>query len=257
MMDRWKITIEYDGSGYSGWQRQKYDSSIQQSIEDAIYSLSGQKVNLHAAGRTDAGVHALGQVAHFDINREFSQKSIIEGTNIKLLELGYVGIAIRDAKKVPDSFHARFSAVKRTYCYRIVAGRQSPLALDEDRLWRIKMSLNVDKMWDSSKYLLGKHDFSSFRASGCQASSPIKTIDRIQIIADTENPFVKGQYIEIWVEAKSFLYHQVRNIVGSLVQVGKNKWQPDRIKEVLEAKDRTEAADTAPANGLYFMKVDY
>ncbi len=257
MSYRWKLTIEYDGSGYSGWQRQKYGSSIQQSIEDAIYSLGGQHVNLHAAGRTDAGVHALGQVAHFDIDRNFTEKSIIEGTNTKLYELGYVGIAILNAKKIQNDFHARFSAKKRTYCYRVVANRQAILAVDENRVWKIKKELDTDAMQKASQYLIGKHDFTSFRASGCQANSPIRTIDNIKIITYRNFHLVNGQYIEIWVEAKSFLYHQVRNIVGNLVEIGKKKYPPEKMKELLTLKDRSKGAKTAPAEGLYFMRVDY
>ncbi len=257
MSQRWKITIEYDGLSYVGWQRQKIDISVQQAIEDAIYKLSGQQINLHVAGRTDAGVHAVGQVAHFDSEKPLTAQSIRDGGNVKLYELGYAGVVIRQAEQVPNDFHARFSAIRRVYCYRIIAGRRSQPVLSNGRVLHIKTRLNVENMQSAANFLLGEHDFSSFRASGCQGKSPIKTIEKINIIEDNDSQFYQGQYLEIWVEARSFLYHQVRNITGSLLNVGIGKWAPENMKEVLELCDRTQAGATAPAHGLYFMRAEY
>lgn len=245
-MTRYKITIEYDGTDFSGWQRQHNASSVQEFIEQAIEKFTGQKTVLYCAGRTDAGVHALGQVAHFDLDGDSLQTNTV--VNAINYHLRPKPIVILDCKIVTEDFHARFSAKKRFYEYRILNRHSSP-ALDEKRVWHIKYPLNVDLMQQAASYLIGQHDFSSFRASQCQAHSPIKTIEAIKI--------AKSEYIIIEVEAISFLYHMVRNIVGTLVLAGMNKITPGEVKNILDACDRTKAGVTAPAAGLYFKKVLY
>lgn len=259
MTQRWKITIEYDGTLYSGWQKQKQDNviSVQTALEKAIAAFSGQEVNLAVAGRTDSGVHALGQVAHFDSEKDFTARTVRNAINAKLYELKYDGVVVRQAEQVSEDFHARFSATRRVYCYRILADRRAPLVLAENRYLHNRNRLDVNSMQEAANYLLGHHDFTSFRASACQGNSPMRTLDRVHIRDASDENFYHGQYLEIWVEAKSFLYNQVRNIVGSLIPVGEGKWQPEKLKEILEACDRTKGGKTAPPYGLYFMRVDY
>jgi tRNA pseudouridine38-40 synthase len=245
-MPRYKIIIEYDGSNISGWQRQAHCASVQQFIEEAIEKFSKEKVTIHASGRTDAGVHAKGQVAHFDLERSYSLKEVQGAINYFLKPNKIIIIGCEEVNK---DFHARFSSLKRHYQY-VVLNRKAASVLDENRSWHIRDELNIKNMQMAAKHLLGKHDFTSFRAVHCQAKSPIKTIDEIEI-------FKEGEKIFFNLKATSFLHHMVRNIVGSLVLVGQGKWQPDDIEKVLEAKDRSKAGATAPACGLYFVKVDY
>ncbi|TVQ83085.1 MAG: tRNA pseudouridine(38-40) synthase TruA [Micavibrio sp.] len=256
MTQRWKITVEYDGACYAGWQRQAQDMTVQQALEEAVFAFSGEAVRLFVAGRTDAGVHALGQVAHFDLDKELDAKSVRDAINAKLRAAGRHGISVLEACAVAPDFHARFSAQKRSYLYRILAGRTAPPALDTGRVWHIRHPLDVQAMNEAAAFLIGHHDFSSFRAAGCQAENAIRTLETCTV-TETVEEFSGAQRITIRVEAKSFLYHQVRNIAGSLVKVGRGKWPPEKIKEVLEACDRTKAAETAPAHGLYFLRVDY
>jgi len=252
---RWKLTIEYQGTGYAGWQRQEDGiPSIQQEIEDAIRKFCGQECRLHVAGRTDAGVHAHGQIAHFDLDygdRPLDGYSLTKAINA---HLGTRKITILGASIVTEDFHARFNAKNKLYIYRILS-RLAPPTFDQNLVWWMRNDLDIPKMREGAKYLLGQHDFSSFRAAECQAKSPIKTLDRLDI---EENPLsCGGSEIRFLVEAKSFLHHQVRNMVGSLVQVGMNKWQPIDMKIILEAKDRKQGGITAPADGLSLIRVDY
>lgn len=271
MAQRWKITIEYDGSFYAGWQRQKQDGilSVQQALEEAIEAFSGEFCPLVVSGRTDAGVHALGQVAHFDVEKDFAPRTICNAINAKLHTLRHEGVTVLQAEKVSDDFHARFSAIYRTYCYRILSGRQAPVVLGAGRFLHNRAPLDLEAMQEGANHLLGHHDFSSFRATACQANGPMRTLDRVDIVDCTARSFYTaqssekatntpvGQSVEIWVGAKSFLYNQVRNIVGSLIPVGEGKWPPEKIKEILDACDRTKGGKTAPAHGLYFMQVDF
>jgi len=246
MPSRYKLTIEYDGTGLAGWQRQDNAPSVQQYIEEAIVKFSGQKVNLFCAGRTDAGVHAKGQVAHCDLVKPFAPRTVQNAINYYLKPHA---IAITDIMVVDEDFHARFSALRRHYCYRIIC-RDAPLVLEANRAWHIKKTLDIAAMQEAANYLVGYHDFTSFRAVACQAKSPLKTLEELTISRH-------GETITIEVSAPSFLHHMVRNLVGTLVWVGEGKWQPERVKTALAAKDRSAAGITAPAGGLYFMRVDY
>jgi len=245
-MPRYKLTIEYDGTGYYGWQRQNDFKTIQGTIESAIKSFSGQEIELFAAGRTDAGVHAIGQIAHFDLDKEFPEWQITKAINFYLKD---EGIVILDTKIVNESFHARFSAHRRAYCYKIL-NRSSRSALDAHRAWHVKEALDIEKMQQAANLLIGHHDFSSFRAAGCQASSAQITLDEVKIHQE-------GQLILINVKAKSFLYHMVRNIAGSLVEVGKGDITIEKLNGILESRNRQMACVTAPAHGLYFTSVKY
>lgn len=245
-MQRWKLTIEYDGRAFSGWQKQPHHISVQQTIEQAVKHFSGEKVRVIVAGRTDAGVHGRGQVAHMDLEK------IMEPERLRLAINALVRphpVAILVAEKVHDTFHARFDAIERAYQYRIT-NRRTPLTFDLGLAWQVLKPLDVGAMQQAAVHLLGKHDFTSFRAMGCQAKHPIRAIDAITITQ-------RGDDIFVDVVARSFLYHQVRNMVGTLVKIGVGDWQPDDMKTILEAKDRTLAGPTAPPDGLYFMHVKY
>lgn len=255
-MQRWKLIIEYCGAGYSGWQRQDRGiPSVQQAVEDAIFAFCQQRLTLHVAGRTDAGVHAMGQVAHFDLDygtRELSAHDLLMALNAHLRPQP---VAIVAVEKVTEEFHARFSAVNKLYCYKIL-NRQAPAAIDDGRCWAIRRTLDVEAMRLGAKHLLGKHDFTTFRDSDCQAKSPVKTLSRLDIEAFPYDEY-GGREIRIYAEGRSFLHHQVRNMVGTLELVGAGKWPADRVKEALEARDRTQGGPTCPPDGLYLMRVDY
>lgn len=244
---RYKIVIEYDGSDFVGWQRQHNGISIQQLIEEAIYKFSGQEVEVFASGRTDAGVHAKGQVGHFDLSKSYPPQTIMGAINFHLRPHP---IVIIDAQTTSLEFHARFSAQKRYYRY-VIANRPAPLALDVKRAWHVFKPLNFIKMQEAARLLEGTHDFTSFRASQCQAKSPIKTLDYINITKTEEH------MIFIDLAAKSFLHHMVRNIAGTLKMVGEEALNVEDVARILEAKNRSEAGITAPAHGLYFMATDY
>jgi tRNA pseudouridine38-40 synthase len=248
-MPRYKITIEYDGTPYVGWQRQEGQPTVQGVLELALQAFVGNPVEVMCAGRTDAGVHARGQVAHFDLPMPRKPFNICEGLNVLMLPHP---ISIIAAEEVPDTFHARFDAQKRHYLYRII-NRSSRLALDETRAWHLFRPLDLDAMREAAQHLIGTHDFTTFRSSTCQGKSPVKTLDEIRITT-REN---RSDQVMIYVSSKSFLHHQVRNIVGTLAQVGMGKWTPDRVREARDALDRRAGGPTAPAHGLYFMKVDY
>jgi len=247
-MPRFKLTIEYDGTGLAGWQRQTDRASVQSLLEDAAEKLAGARCEVVGAGRTDAGVHAAGQVAHVDIPKPLSPYNVMQGLNYHLEPLTSQ-VAVVKAEEAPDDFHARFSATGRGYRYRIV-NRQARLALDLNRAWHIPEKLDAQRMHDAAQGLLGHHDFSSFRSSICQSKSPMKTLERLDVTQD-------GEDITIHARARSFLHHQVRNMAGSLRMIGNGKWPPHRLKELLEAKDRTQAGETAPPQGLCLTRVWY
>ena len=246
MTRRILITIEYDGQPFVGWQSQANGPSVQTAIEDAAKAFIGGPVAVVGAGRTDAGVHATGQTAHIDVPEKFTANRIMEALNA---HLSSVPVVIQSASEVPGDFHARFRAKARRYLYRILPRRQPP-ALDAGRVWHHKHKLDPKLMATAAKHLLGRHDFTSFRASQCQAESAVRTLDRLEIEAH-------GNEIHIHTEARSFLHHQVRNITGTLAFVGAGKWHPDNVKTALEAVDRSAAGPTAPAHGLYLVGVDY
>ncbi len=245
-MPRYKLSIEYNGNNFAGWQLQAHAISVQKCIEEAIEKFSGKKVSVHAAGRTDAGVHALGQVAHFDLEKNYIPKEVQGAINHYIKPHK---ITINNCEIVADDFHARFSAKKRYYRYQIL-NRPCKSIFASDISWHIREKLEIELMQDAARALEGSHDFTSFRTVHCQALSPIKTIDEIKV-------YKEHDYVIFELRAKSFLHHMVRNIVGSLVNVGLKKWQAEDIKRILEAKDRRLAGQTAPARGLFFVKVDY
>tara|TARA_B100001123_G_C14947503_1_gene882343 strand:+ start:22 stop:759 length:738 start_codon:yes stop_codon:yes gene_type:complete len=245
-MPKYKIVIEYDGSDFVGWQKQKNGISIQESLETAITKITSEKINVYGAGRTDAGVHAKEQVAHFDTLKDIHVDTIRDGLNQHLRNLS---IAILKAEKVQEDFHARFSASHRHYQYLLI-NRRSPLTFKKKYAWAIYKELEVDKMKNAANYFVGKYDFNSFRSIDCQSSSSIKTINSCKVNQTNEE-------IVIDVSAKSFLHSQVRIMVGTLVEVGKGKIKPEEIKKIIESKDRARAGPTAPAHGLYLIKVDY
>ena len=245
-MTRYKLTIEYDGSGFVGWQRQTNGLSVQEVLEDAIERFCGERVTTHVAGRTDAGVHALGQVAHFDIAKDSTSDTVRDALNFHVKPHA---IAVLKAEIVGEEFHARFSARRRIYRYRIV-NRRASLALERGRAWHVQAPLDLAAMQTGAAHLLGRHDFSSFRAAECQAKSPLKTLDVLDISRE-------GEAIIVDARARSFLHHQVRNMVGTLKLVGEGKWMPDDVRRVLDARDRREAGPTAPPEGLYLVEIVY
>jgi tRNA pseudouridine38-40 synthase len=255
-IQRWKLTLEYVGTDFCGWQRQADDiPSIQSELEGALYGFCQQKLTVHVAGRTDAGVHAKGQVVHFDLDygeRELTGYDLLKALNAHLRPKP---ISVVHAEKVRPDFHARFEAVNKLYVYRII-NRPAMLAVDKGLALQFKKPLDSKTMAEAAGFLLGHHDFSTFRDSQCQAKSPMKTLDRLDVI-EKEYDGSGGKEICIEAEAKSFLHHQVRNMVGSLLLVGEGKWQGKDLKEALEAKERTAGGPTAPAEGLYLVRVDY
>ncbi len=245
-MTRYKLTLEYDGAGFVGWQRQDNGPSLQAALEAAILGFCGEAVTVEGAGRTDAGVHALGQVAHVDLAKETAADTVRDALNAHLKP---AAVAVLAAEVVDGGFHARFSAVERAYRYRIV-NRRARLALDRGRAWFVPQPLDAAAMHDAASALLGHHDFTSFRARECQAKSPVKTLDVLDVTRD-------GQELRIEARARSFLHHQVRNMVGTLKLVGEGKWGRADVTRALEARDRSAAGPTAPAEGLYLVSVGY
>jgi tRNA pseudouridine38-40 synthase len=243
---RYKLTIEYDGAPYVGWQRQDNGASVQGEIEAAVAAFCGEPINVYGAGRTDSGVHALGQVAHFDLPRVTDADTVRDALNHYLRK---APISILSADQVDDDFHARFSAVGRHYLYRILNQRPPP-ALDRDKVWWHPKRVDAEAMHEAAQILVGDHDFTSFRATSCQAKSPVKTLDRLDVVRD-------GAEIRVTAAARSFLHHQVRNMVGTLMWVGSGKWGPADVQASLEARDRAAAGPTAPPEGLYLVQVDY
>ena len=247
-MPRYRFTVEYDGTPYVGWQRQDNGHSVQGAIEAAILSLTGEAVSVRGAGRTDSGVHAMGQVAHADLSRDWKEHTLRNALNAHLGQAGE-RVAILDAAAVPDDFDARFSALKRHYLYRIVC-RRAPLALEANRAWLVVKPLDHDIMHAAGQVLVGRHDFTTFRASQCQANSPVRTIDRLDVTR-------AGDLIEIRVSAQSFLHNQIRSFAGTLKLAGEGKWGVEDVRSALEARDRRACGPVAPPDGLYFLSVDY
>jgi tRNA pseudouridine38-40 synthase len=245
-MTRFTLTIEYDGTPYMGWQRQAHGPSVQAAIEEAIAKTSGTEVQLHAAGRTDAGVHALAMRAHFDLETKLTPFRLMGALNAHLRP---APIAILDCVVVPDDWHARFSCIGRAYEYRIV-NRRAPLAIERDRAWQVIQKLDAGAMHDAAQLLIGLHDFTTFRSAHCQSDSPVKTLDRLDVRREGEHLFVEA-------EARSFLHHQVRSMVGSLAAVGTGRWTAADLQAALDAKDRTALAHNAPPEGLYFVRAVY
>lgn len=254
---RYRFTIEYNGADYVGWQRQDHDDlrTIQGEIEKAINAFSGQTVTLQASGRTDAGVHAWGQIAHCDLAPFKKPMDPFEITKAINAHLRPQPISILKAETVSDDFHARFTAKNKLYVYRIL-NRASFAALEQGRVWQVKKPLNAAAMHEAAQYLLGHHDFTTFRDSQCQAKTPMRTLDRLDVSTHIYDP-VGGIEIRIETEAQSFLHHMVRNLVGTLSLVGEGKWQPEDVRTALDAKDRSKGGPTAPAAGLYLQRVDY
>jgi tRNA pseudouridine38-40 synthase len=245
-MPRYRLLVEYDGTPFVGWQRQDRGLSVQGVLEQAAEKLAGQACTLFAAGRTDAGVHATGQVAHVDLPKDYPADTVRDALNYHMKPKPVVVLA---AEQVGDDFHARFSAVGRSYLYRII-NRRAPLALDQNHAWWVPVPLDAEAMAAGARRLLGHHDFTTFRASECQAKSPMKTLDVLDVTR-------AGDEIRIVAEARSFLHHQVRNMVGTLKLVGEGKWSPDDVTRALEAKSRSKGGPTARAAGLILTGVVY
>jgi|SRR5689334_6558542 len=245
-MPRYKLMIEYDGAPFSGWQIQADQLTVQGVLSAAIEALSGEKTLMQGAGRTDAGVHARAQVAHVDLNKDWDTDTIRDALNAHLRPHP---IAVLSAERVPDDFNARTSAVKRHYLYRII-NRRSDLTLESGRAWRVSRPLDVAGMHAAARRLVGKHDFTTFRSTECQAKSPVKTLDMLNVERN-------GEKVDVIAVARSFLHNQVRSMVGSLVVVGEGKWTADDLSKALDARDRAACGPVAPPDGLYLMRVDY
>lgn len=245
-MPRYKLTIEYDGGPFQGWQRLGGLPSVQGALEDAVEKLCGARPDVVGAGRTDSGVHALGQVAHVDLPKAYGGDAVRDALNAHLRPRP---IAVLKAEETTDDFHARFDAVKRAYWYRIV-NRRADLALDKGKAWRLGRPLDADAMDEAAQALVGAHDFTTFRDANCQAKSPQKTLDAISVMR-------AGEEVHLHCEARSFLHRQVRSMMGTLVEVGAGKWRARDVAAALAAKDRTRCGPVAPADGLYLVRVGY
>ncbi len=243
---RYRLLVEYEGGGFVGWQRQDNGPSVQQALEEAVFAFCGERVAVQGAGRTDAGVHALGQVAHLDLERPVEPDTLMMAVNQHLKP---APIAVLAAEVAPAGFHARFSATRRGYLYRIV-NRRAPLTLERGRAWFVPQPLDAGLMAEGAALLQGRHDFSSFRAAECQARTAVKTLDLLTVER-------RGSLIELRAEARSFLHHQVRNMAGALKLLGQGRWRLDDLRAALAARDRRAAGPTAPAGGLYLTFVDY
>jgi tRNA pseudouridine38-40 synthase len=243
---RFALTVEFDGRPFMGWQRQAHGPSVQQAIEDAIAAVTGEKAALHAAGRTDAGVHGLAMRAHADIAKTITPFRLMEALNALMRP---APVAILACEIVPDDWHARFSCIGRRYVYRIV-NRRAPLTVELGLAWRITRPLDAGAMHEAAQLLVGRHDFTTFRSVHCQAQSPVKTLDRLDVVRE-------GERIAIHAAARSFLHHQVRSMVGCLAMVGLGQWTADTLKAALEARDRAALGQNAPPDGLYFAGADY
>ena len=245
-MTRFALTIEFDGTPFHGLQRQKHGPSVQQSIEEAGERILGHSVRLHAAGRTDAGVHARAMVAHIETVKPIAPFRLMEALNAHLRP---DPIAVLACREVADDWHARFSCTGRAYLYRIV-NRRAPLSLERDRAWLVPQPLDEDAMEQAAGMLVGRHDFTTFRSVQCQADSPVRTLTRLEVERH-------GDEVRVHAEARSFLHHQVRSMVGCLALVGMGRWQPGQVRTALEARDRRELGLNAPPHGLYFVRADY
>lgn len=252
-MGRYKLLVEYDGAPYRGWQSQAGGRTVQDAIEAALFKLEeyapdGGVKRLICAGRTDAGVHALGQVAHVDLSKQWRAEVLRDALNAHL-KLAEEAVTILDVEQAPETFSARISARKRHYLYRIL-NRRAPSALDRHRVWHVIKPLDVAAMHEAAQSILGKHDFTTFRAASCQAKSAIRTLEVLDV-------FASGEEVHVVASARSFLHHQVRSMVGSLVKIGRGQWPVSEMRAALEAGDRARCGPVAPAEGLYFTKVEY
>lgn len=245
-MPRYKLVVEYDGTPFAGWQRQENGRSVQAAMEEAIERFAGHPVRVHCAGRTDAGVHATAQVVHLDLSRAWRPDQVRDAANAHLRP---EPVAVVSAEPVDESFSARFSAVRRHYLYRIL-NRRAPAALDPNRVWHVPWALDVARMEEAARTLLGRHDFTTFRAADCQAASPLRTLDRLDVTRE-------GDEIRVRASARSFLHHQVRSMVGTLALTGSGRWRVEDVRAALDAQDRARCGPTAPAAGLYLVGVDY
>ena len=245
-MPRYKLTIEYDGTPFIGWQAQDNGPSVQSTLAEAILAFTGERAHVAGAGRTDAGVHAFGQVAHVDLTNDWDNDTVRDAINFHLRPRP---VAVLAAERVDASFQARFSATKRHYLYRIV-NRRADLTLDQHRVWRVPRPLDAAAMHTAAQQLVGRHDFTTFRSSECQAKSPVKTLDRLDVVR-------QGDEVRVTASARSFLHHQVRSMVGSLVHVGDGKWSVGDLATALAARDRSACGQVAPPQGLYLVRVEY
>ncbi len=249
-MTRFALTYEFDGTPFYGLQRQAHGPSVQQAIEEAIHKVTGEDARLHSAGRTDTGVHALAMVSHVDLDKDIAPFRLMGAINARLRP---APIAVNHCRIVADDWHARFSCTGRRYLYRIV-NRRAPLALARDRAWQVAPELDVEAMHRAAQALVGRHDFTTFRSVQCQAKDPVKTLDRLDVIRATSD---FGPEIHVRVEARSFLHHQVRSMVGCLKLVGQGSWSEARVAEALAARDRAALGLNAPPHGLYFVSASY
>ena len=245
-MTRYRLTVEFDGRPFMGWQRQAHGPSVQQAIEEAVTLVTGEAAVLHAAGRTDAGVHARAMTAHVDIERPITPFRLTEALNARLRPQP---VAILACEAVPDGWHARFSCIGRRYSYRII-NRRAPLTFDKGLAWQVAKPLDAAAMHDAARILVGKHDFTTFRSAHCQAESPVKTLDRLDVRR-------VGDMIEIEAAARSFLHHQVRSMVGCLMLIGRGEWSADDLAAALAARDRARLGFNAPPDGLFFVEAVY
>jgi tRNA pseudouridine38-40 synthase len=245
-MPRFALTIEFDGRPFVGWQRQAHDPSVQQHIEEALGRVTGTIPVIHCAGRTDAGVHALAMRAHVDLDKALTPFRLMEALNAHLRP---EPIAIVDCAIVADDWHARFSCTGRTYEYRIL-NRRAPLTFERGLVWRVPQRLDAHAMHQAAQHLVGRHDFTTFRSVQCQADSPIRTLSRLDVVRE-------GERIGVHAQARSFLHHQVRSMVGCLALVGSGSWTADNLKAALDARDRAALGHNAPPDGLYFVRADY
>jgi tRNA pseudouridine38-40 synthase len=247
-MPRYRLDIEYDGSAYAGWQRQAANHSVQAALEQAFKAFCGEDVTLRGAGRTDAGVHATGQVGHVDLDRNWPVDKVRDAVNAHL-QVAKETVAITAVSFAPDDFDARFSATGRHYLYRIV-NRRAPLTLERRKAWWVPKRLDAAAMHEAAKILIGRHDFTTFRSTQCQAQSPVRTLERLDVARS-------GDAVEIRASARSFLHNQVRSMVGSLKRIGEGGWTAADLNEALEARDRAACGQVAPPDGLYLTRVDY
>lgn len=245
-MPRYRLILEFDGAPFVGWQRQENGVSVQGALEEAVFRFSGERVTAFSAGRTDAGVHALAMPAHFDLRKDADPDTVRDAINHHLKP---APIAALSAERVGEDFHTRFSATRRHYRYRLI-NRRAPLTLDAGRAWRLAPPLDAGSMHKAAQVLIGKHDFTTFRASTCQSDSPVKTLSTISVARS-------GDEIRVETSARSFLHHQVRSMVGSLVEVGLGRWSAGDFADAFHARDRRRCGQVAPAEGLYFLRADY
>jgi tRNA pseudouridine38-40 synthase len=243
---RWRLTVEYDGGPFMGWQRQNHGPSVQQTLEEALERMTGERAAFTAAGRTDAGVHALAMPVHVDVAKPLTPHRLREGLNALVRPQP---VSVLDVEEVADDWHARFSCVGRRYLYRIL-NRRAPPALNRGRVWHIAVPLDVEAMQQGAAMLVGRHDFTTFRSAQCQSDSPVKTLDRLEVRRE-------GEEIHVEAAARSFLHHQVRSMVGCLALVGRGQWTPHDMRKALEARDRAALGLNAPPHGLYFVGAEY